>query len=90
MTVFLMDFKNLAKVDCLTPQLTRRGILGLDELECLCDRSRNRTERITRLLCMVSRLGWAGVEGMVSSLLEETEHVGHKELAAILKRNYCE
>ncbi len=91
MTIFIVNFKDLADLDTLIPQLAKHMVLGLDELDHLhwgtlqplC-----RAEQITRLLYMVSHKGWYGVNGMISSLVAETQHMGHSELADILK-NFC-
>ncbi len=91
MTKFIVDFKELADLDTLIPQLTKHMVLGPDELDHLYWKTLQplcRGEQITRLLYMVSRQGWYGVKGMIISLVAETEHMGHSELADTLK-NFC-
>lgn len=91
MIVFAPEFKRLASLEYLIPHLLKHRVLGMDDMDDLENpqRIQTRREKITRLLCIVGRKGQYGVEGMINSLEAETEHAGHRELAEILRQNYC-
>ena len=89
LTEFNTEFQRLANLDTLIPQLCKWRILLPAEIDTYIHCHTKRADKITSILSLLSYKGRDGVNKLIRSLQADTEHPSHKELAQILKREYC-
>lgn len=90
LTKFSMEFERLLNPEPFLIVLSSKGILLDEELEKLFDDPRqSRSMQILRLLTVLNKKGRKGVMTVIESLEEERNHIGHEELAEILRKEYC-
>ena len=82
----LQAIKRTVNLGCLVPCLFEHDILKEDEIEKIHSVS-STGYKVMYLVQAIERKGKAGIRGLVHSLENEEEHLGHKELAEELKKS---
>ena len=86
--IFNASFQRYANLHTLIPLLCQRRVLLTSDLETLLKYSERRCDQVSQLLTILDKKGMAGINGMISCLKEDKEHLGHADLAAMLKHHY--
>ena len=77
-------FQNLVSIHSLLPKLHEDDVITYDEME-LVNSKPTRKYQIMCLMNIVEQKGQAGIKGLIRSIAEEKEHLGHRELAEELR-----
>ena len=82
---YFQVIQSLVNLECLLPWLFQDSILKDEEINWLRNQQ-SRGCKVMDLIRAIENKGKAGIKGLVHCLENETEHLGHIELAAELKK----
>ena len=81
------DIEQLLDLPALIPQLNAHHLLTPGQAEHLSNEHYSHSQRVVKLLEYIQKKGLEGYKRFLQAIEEETTHIGHKELYAILAKS---